>query len=201
MTDWATGPEVLISTKRMDSSYGKNAANRIEESYGDAKNLRLRHPMASLGFLIALRSDVRDKEPLIFDWLTDLVGKLGQEDDAYHATSLLLMEYGDNLVDDDDEDEEEEPENPLAEVGAEPEADGEDEIEEVPADEVDAALAALPRVVVQEDLVEGHLRAAPFITTIVNRALDGTPINLHKEARLRRKNAAAGYKPDNSAED
>ncbi|MEO1975689.1 MAG: hypothetical protein ABGX15_06030, partial [Paracoccaceae bacterium] len=38
-----TGPELLISTKRMDSSYGKNAPNRIEESYGDAKNLRLRH--------------------------------------------------------------------------------------------------------------------------------------------------------------
>ena len=46
MTDWATGPELLISTKRMDSSYGKNAANRVEESYGDAKNLRLRHPLA-----------------------------------------------------------------------------------------------------------------------------------------------------------
>ncbi|MDJ0336580.1 hypothetical protein QMG83_15230 [Salinibacterium sp. G-O1] len=190
MTDWATGPEILISTKRMDSSYGKNAANRVEESYGDAKNLRLRHPMASLGFLIALRSDVRVKEPLIFDWLTDLVGKLGQEDDAYHATALLLMEYGDDLVDEDDDDEEE-PENPLADVGAEPEADGEEEIEDVPADEVDAALTALPRVVIQEDLVEDHLRAAPFIATIVNRALDGTPINLHKEARLRRKNAVA----------
>ena len=31
----------MVSTKRMDSSFGKNAANRVEESYGDAKNLRL----------------------------------------------------------------------------------------------------------------------------------------------------------------
>ena len=36
---WDTGPELMISTKRMDSSFGKNAANRVEESYGDAKNL------------------------------------------------------------------------------------------------------------------------------------------------------------------
>jgi hypothetical protein len=189
MTDWATGPEILISTKRMDSSYGKNAANRVEESYGDAKNLRLRHPMASLGFLIALRSDIQTKEPLILDWLKDLVGKLGQEDDAYHATSLLLMEYGDDLVV-DEEDDEEEPDNPLAGVGAEPESDGEDDIEEVPLDEVEAALAALPRVIINEDSVETNLRVAPFIATIVNRALNGTPINLHQTARLRRKNPA-----------
>lgn len=30
ITDWVTGPELLISTKRMDSSYGKNAPNRVE---------------------------------------------------------------------------------------------------------------------------------------------------------------------------
>ena len=29
MSDWDTGPELLISTKRMDSSFGKNAANRV----------------------------------------------------------------------------------------------------------------------------------------------------------------------------
>jgi hypothetical protein len=186
MTDWATGPEILISTKRMDSSYGKNAANRVEESYGDAKNLRLRHPMASLGFLIALRSDIATREPLILDWLKDLVGKLGQEDDAYHATALLLMDYGDDLVVDDENDEEE-PENPLADAGAEPENQGEDDLEEVPWNEVEAALTGLPRVTIREDLVEHNLQVSPFISTIVNRALDATPINLHKEARTLRK--------------
>ena len=54
MSSWATGPELMISTKRMDSSFGKNAANRVEESYGDAKNLRSRHPQAALGFLYGL---------------------------------------------------------------------------------------------------------------------------------------------------
>ena len=43
MSDWDTGPQLLISTKWMDSSFGKNAANRVEESCGDAKNFRHRY--------------------------------------------------------------------------------------------------------------------------------------------------------------
>jgi hypothetical protein len=97
ITDWVTGPELLISTKRMDSSYGKNAPNRVEESYGDAKNLRLRHPLAALGFVFGLRSDILQKEPNTAEWLFDLLAKLGQEDDAYHATCLVLMEYADGI--------------------------------------------------------------------------------------------------------
>ena len=31
MSTWQTGPELMVSTKRMDSSVCKNAANRIEE--------------------------------------------------------------------------------------------------------------------------------------------------------------------------
>ncbi|GAA4282800.1 hypothetical protein GCM10022261_03310 [Brevibacterium daeguense] len=100
MTDWATGPELLISTKRMDSSYGKNAANRVEESYGDAKNLRLRHPLAALGFVFGLRSDILQSEPDTAEWLIDLLGKLGEEEDAYHATCLVMIEYGDDAFGD-----------------------------------------------------------------------------------------------------
>src|SRR5205823_4740598 len=116
---------LLVSTKRMDSSYGKNAPNRIEESYGDAKNLRLRHPLAALGFVFGLRSDILQKEPKTADWLFDLLGKLGREDDAYHATCLVLMEYSDDLA--------------LPEAGSEPPAEGilepgpEAEEEEAPA--------------------------------------------------------------------
>jgi hypothetical protein len=86
----------------MDSSYGKNAPNRIEESYGDAKNLRLRHPLAALGFVFGLRSDILRKEPETAEWLFDLLAKLGHEDDAYHSTALVLMEYSnsDALVED-----------------------------------------------------------------------------------------------------
>ena len=78
MTSWQTGPELLISTKRMDSSFGKNAANRVEESYGDAKNLALRHPLAALGFMYSLRSTACTQERYHFDWLVDLLTKLGR---------------------------------------------------------------------------------------------------------------------------
>lgn len=95
MSDWRTGPELLISTKRMDSSFNKNAANRVEESYGDAKNLRLRYPMAGLGFFFGLRSTAFDLEPEKAAWIIDLLIKLGREDDAYHAVGLLVMDYDD----------------------------------------------------------------------------------------------------------
>ncbi|MDO4887681.1 MAG: hypothetical protein Q3979_03100 [Actinomycetaceae bacterium] len=95
MSDWATGPELMISTKRMDSSFGKNAPNRVEEAYGDAKNLRSRHPLAALGFFFGIRSTVFDEAPGTAEWMIDLMGKLGQEDDAYRAVCLLPMEYAD----------------------------------------------------------------------------------------------------------
>lgn len=97
MSDWDTGPELLISTKRMDSSFGTNAANRVEESYGDAKNLRLRHPLAALGFVYGLRSTILTEEPKKARWLIDLLQKLGREDDAYHAVALIMIEYGADL--------------------------------------------------------------------------------------------------------
>lgn len=93
ISSWQAGPELLISTKRMDSSFGKNAANRVEESYGDAKNLRLRYPQAALGFLYGLRSTILEEEPEKAKWLVDLLGKLGREDDAYHAVGLVVPEW------------------------------------------------------------------------------------------------------------
>lgn len=99
MSDWDTGPELLISTKRMDSSFGKNAANRVEESYGDAKNLRLRYPLAALGFVYGLRSTILTEAPDKAEWLIDLLQKLGQEDDAYHAVALVMIDYESEVED------------------------------------------------------------------------------------------------------
>ncbi len=90
MSSWATGPELMVSTKRMDSSFGKNAANRVEESYGDAKNLRSRHPQAALGFVYALSAVALSSEPDTAAWLIDLLGKLGREGDAYDAVALVM---------------------------------------------------------------------------------------------------------------
>lgn len=188
MTDWATGPEVLISTKRMDSSYGKNAPNRIEESYGDAKNLRLRHPLAALGFLMAVRSDIRnERDELTFRWLNDLMQKLGREEDAYHATCFLLMEYpADVSVSDEDH---EEPDGIVQDAGPGADVDAEEEHVALSDREVEAALQSLPSVTVQTDAVDRRILPDAFLQTLIERVLDITPVTMHDKARRRRTTA------------
>jgi len=180
MTDWATGPELLISTKRMDSSFGKNAPNRIEESYGDAKNLRLRHPIAALGFLFGLRSTILEEEPDTAAWLLDQIGKLGREDDAYHSTCVVLFKYGDDIAAADDgseaQDEIEEP-GPDEEDDALPETEG---------GSVEVAVASLPTVEILTDRVPDHLDPAGFLGKLVTHVLNNTPVNMHVQARRRR---------------
>lgn len=188
MTDWSTGPELLVSTKRMDSSYAKNAPNRIEESYGDAKNLRLRHPLAALGFVFGLRSDILQKEPKTADWLFDLLAKLGQEDDAYHATGLVLMEYGDNVALPDSH-LEPEPEG-ILEPGPEPMGEDENLPAEIPDTKIDQVIAGLPKVTILHDRTPSVLSPGRFLAAMVTRVLNATPVNMHEEARERRRSAA-----------
>lgn len=183
ITDWATGPELLISTKRMDSSYGKNAPNRIEESYGDAKNLRLRHPLAALGFVFGLRSDILQKEPKTADWLFDLLAKLGREDDAYHATCLVLMEYSDDAAIPDTG--EERPAEGVPEPGPEL-VEEEDAPAPAPESDVDREIAELPKVTILEEKIPEDLAPGRFLAAMVTRVLGATPVNMHEEARQRR---------------
>jgi len=183
ITDWATGPELLISTKRMDSSYGKNAPNRVEESYGDAKNLRLRHPLAALGFVFGLRSDILLKEPKTAAWLFDLLIKLGQEDDAYHATSLILMEYADDGTPTDIS--EEPSASGILEAGAQPECEGDNQPASIPETAVDAAIKGLPKVTVLHGRTPEELSPGRFVGAMVRRVLNATPVNVHEQARVR----------------
>lgn len=182
MTDWATGPELLISTKRMDSSYGKNAPNRIEESYGDAKNLRLRHPLAAVGFVFGLRSDILQEEPDTAEWLMDLLIKLGREEDAYHATCLIMMEYSD-AVNVNSHAEGLEPRTVTKPVTAE-------EAVTVSAFDADLNIEALPPVKILSDKVPPELSPGRFLSEMVTRVLDTTPVTMHREARRRRREAA-----------
>lgn len=190
ITDWATGPELLISTKRMDSSYGKNAPNRVEESYGDAKNLRLRHPLAALGFVFGLRSDILEKEPLTAEWLFDLLVKLGREDDAYHSTGLILMEYSGSLAIDDGV---EPSDDILLSPGVSPEESEMPNIDSVADASVDSdtswSIAQLPKVSVRLEETPKELRPGRFLAALVDRVLAATPISMHKEARRRRTQA------------
>lgn len=179
ITDWATGPELLISTKRMDSSFGKNAPNRVEESYGDAKNLRLRHPLAALGFVFGLSASALEKERATAEWLFDLLGKLGQEDDAYHATALVLMEYsGEGVLLDDGA---EQPEG-IPQPGPDILDDG------APSTHLDTdrAIGRLPRVGIRLDETPEDLMPGRFLASMVDRVLRATPVDVHKEARKRR---------------
>lgn len=190
MSNWVAGPELLISTKRMDSSFGKNAANRVEESYGDAKNLRLRHPLAALGFVYGLRSTIFDESPDKAEWLIDLLQKLGQEDDAYHAVSLIVIEYGSHLAVDNGSDDPGDGEDPLAEAGLTT-ADDDAGSGDVTGDSyvedglADLALTQLPRVIIRTDRVPADLQPAHFLAEMTRRVIDATPVNLHRNARDR----------------
>ncbi|CAN5440812.1 hypothetical protein BH09ACT7_BH09ACT7_14020 [soil metagenome] len=184
MSDWDTGPELLVSTKRMDSSFGKNAANRVEESYGDVKNLRLRHPLAALGFVYGLRSTILVEEPNKAEWLIDLLQKLGNEEDAYHAVALVMIDYDAEItppaddVDDGDD--------PLVAAGVTP-AQVDSEQGTLDYANVEEALAQLPEVTIRHDTVPDALQPSVFLAKMVRRVLDVTPVARHREARNRRK--------------
>ncbi len=185
MSSWQTGPELLISTKRMDSSFGKNAANRVEESYGDAKNLALRHPLAALGFMYSLRSTAYTEERRQFDWIVDLLIKLGREDDAYDACALVVPEWeGDAPMDEPPAADDAVIEPYLFDID-----DAEDADRAVATVDVTAQLAALPEVTLRTDLVPDELSPARFFARMLTIVLDNSNITQHEEARRRRSQA------------
>ena len=94
IAQWSRGPELLVSTKSMVSSFRNNLPNRFEESYGDAKNLRGRYPLVSMGFLLLMRSTVADEAGTL-DRVTDMLRKLRDDQDVYDATCLVLAEWSD----------------------------------------------------------------------------------------------------------
>src|SRR5690348_11495273 len=138
----------------MDSSFGKNAANRVEESYGDAKNLSLRHPQAALGFLYGLRSTAFTDEPDTAAWLLDLLAKLGREEDAYDAVALVVPDWNAPLPPGDEGLTDE-----AAPIDIESEVTptwGDAEQLELPQ-VADGAFAELPSVALRHDLVPAEL--------------------------------------------
>lgn len=187
MSAWNTGPELMISTKRMDSSFSNNAANRVEESYGDAKNLRSRHPQAALGFVYSLSSTAFTPEHRrVADWIVDLLGKLGREDDAYDAVALVVPDLAGAGATSADVDAADDDERPLVAAGIEPSPDSAARPLELSRTELDRRLDALPMIELRHDVVPPALRPEAFFATMVNRVLDNCPINFHEEARTRR---------------
>lgn len=180
MSGWATGPELMVSTKRMDSSFGKNAANRVEESYGDAKNLRLRHPQAALGFFYSLSAVALETEPDTAAWLIDLLIKLGREDDAYDAVALVMPDMKKS----------EEPTDPEPEDDAGPIPAGAvslDVDEDVDDDPEDDQLSDVIPVSLYREEVPPELDPGRFFKVMCERLLDNSPINFHVEARRKKR--------------
>lgn len=94
IAQWSRGPELMVSTKTMMSSFRKNLPNRFEEAYGDAANLRGRYPLASIGFVFAMRASVLN-EPGTLQKAIDMLRKL-KDPTTYDATGLLLFDYPDD---------------------------------------------------------------------------------------------------------
>lgn len=94
IAQWSRGPELMVSTKTMMSSFRKNLPNRFEEAYGDAANLRGRYPLASIGFVFAMRASVLN-EPGTLQKAVDMLRKL-KDPSTYDATGLLLFDYADD---------------------------------------------------------------------------------------------------------
>lgn len=184
MSDWRTGPELLISTKRMDSSFGKNAANRVEESYGDAKNLRLRHPLSALGFVYGLRTTIYDKEGKKALWLLDLLEKLGREDDAYHAVALLMLDYDKDPPADGDGDEA--TLTGIDGIAPDETSASDEDLDSVEPNIVENAISSLPAVRIAHDMIPPDLSPGRFLAVMVDQVLRNSPIDFHEDARSRR---------------
>lgn len=93
IAQWSRGPELMISTKTMMSSFRKNLPNRFEEAYGDAANLRGRYPLASIGFLFVMRASVLAESGTL-QRAIDMLRKLNGPD-SYDSTGLILLDYVD----------------------------------------------------------------------------------------------------------
>ncbi len=118
------------------------------------------------------------EEPGTAEWLFDLLIKLGQEDDAYHATGLVLMEYSDaSVIDDGEEPEQGVPEEP----GVEPQ----DDVVPAADGDLEKAISKLPKVKIRLDATPDELNPGRF-AAMVDRVLNATPVTMHNGARKRR---------------
>lgn len=182
VASWSAGVEMLISTKTMLSSYQKNLRNRFEEGYGDAKNLRGRHPLASLGFIFVVGSDIPD---VSLEFAIDMLRKLTTDPNVYDCACLLVVEgTAVSEDDDDDEDERDVDEEPSALLNL-----FEDEADADGIDEPEPGTDDVAEVVLHPESVPHSLSAEHFFETLLGEALERMPIAVYPEVRRRRRDA------------
>lgn len=172
----------------MLSSYQKNLRNRFEEGYGDAKNLRGRHPLASLGFLFVAGSDIPSTS---LSFAVDMLRKLTTELDVYDCACLLVVDGTQGSEEDDDRDDRAVGEEPSALVPLREDA-GEDDDGDEPSEPVSAQPVGRPAPVsVRRDQVPSDLGADRYFEVLIASALDRMPVAVYSTVRERRA-AAAG---------
>jgi hypothetical protein len=181
IASWSAGVELLISSKTMLSSYQKNLRNRFEEGYGDAKNIRGRHPLAALGFLFVAGSDIPQGS---MDFAIDMLRKLTTESDVYDCACLLVVE-GLQGFDTDDEPEkrgpEDEPASLLAiDVPATNTGEGDlDPPQSAPRDPEDAP-ATINLQPVRSPI---DLHPDTFFERLISTALKRMPVSIYPDVR------------------
>jgi hypothetical protein len=92
LSSWRRGPDILVSTKTMFSAYRKNLKNRHEEAVGEVSSLRHRHPMAAMGYVYLVRSNIFQEEGA-YAILVDILTRLRRPGEAFDATMLLVADW------------------------------------------------------------------------------------------------------------
>ena len=108
-----------------------------------------------------MRSTILVEAPRAYAQLVDALTKLGEEEDAYHATCLIVIEYADTSI-----------------AEEEPDLDS--------TEQTDSIISGLPSFTLRRDAMPERLSPEYFLEKIVNRVLETTPNEYHTEARKRR---------------
>lgn len=186
IASWTAGVELLISTKTMLSSYQKNLRNRFEEGYGDAKNLRGRHPMAALGFLFVAGADIPDAS---LAFAVDMLRKLIAEKDVYDCACLLVIDGAAGVEEDDRSDTRPVDGEPSA-LRVLPGIDSDDLGERAPLPGGAPPEPPTRPVSVRLDRVPDDLAPGQFFNVLICGALDRMPVAIYPTVRERRASAA-----------
>ncbi len=182
IASWSAGIELMISTKTMLSAFAKNLRNRFEEAYGDARNLRTRHPMAALGFLYVLSARASDTER---EFAEDMLRKL-RHPEAYDAVALIVMDTSVELVEEEADNElppDQEAPSLAVDVDGDQNDDGGEDGDSAPADGESTSEPAGAATDVSLLPVPDDLHADRFFRELIGAALSRTPIGMYKGVR------------------
>lgn len=183
IASWPAGIEVLISTKTMLSSYQKNLRNRFEEGYGDAKNLRGRHPLAALGFLFVAGADIPDAG---LEFAIDMLRKLTTEPDVYECACLLILDGAQGTVEEEagvGRGPLEESSGLVVDSGVDGPVEDENGAESDQGGTIPVVVGDLAAVRLAQSKVPHDLGPNAFFETLIGAALERMPVAIYPEVR------------------